>query len=391
MKRNAPVLVLCCLFVLLLSGCRALAPINPAGSREPVSAEAPSHQAPATAVNFGAGPLTKYIGATYEQLENAYGPSQIFHWYELGLYGHFEDVNITFFYDMAFIRPNYTDVSVWLDDPGEFTFGNGDPAYNFDTGRYSPSDFKVIGIGVWGNTLARLLDELGIESPATLKMLNKSFGQIRAAEENLMIGLMQAGMYTRENYEYEFTFDENGRYATSARILYGAGENGRTGNIHTVMAWCGALELDKETIRLLEPTDYNGGDIGGEFSYSISPSLVRLFQAAPPTVGKLYLVTIDEHETVIQLNPVLPPPESAVLDVLTQYEETAYLMQELGMVALAEMEMVFINGNLCYTALLGTNHDGHFVRERTFAVDVEHAGIYEYDEPNDSYMPLGRG
>lgn len=390
MRRNTPILTLCCLFVLFFGGCQLLAPPSREATTTSI-APAPSPQAQTTPPHFGTGPLTGYIGASYKQLEDAYGPSQIFHWYELGLYGHFESVNITFFYDFPFVGADDLDISLWLDDPGEFTFGNGDPAYNFDTGRYSAADFKVNGIGVWDDTLTQLLNELGIASPTTLKMLNNRFGQLQTAEENLMTGLRQTGMYTLGHYTYTFTFDEDGRYVSSAQILYSADADNITGNMRTVVVFCNGLELDNEVIWLLEPTDYDGVDIGGSFLYPLAPSLVNLFQTAPALVGQLYQVTIDEYSTVIQMEQVLPPPESAVLDVLTQYEETAYLMQELRMAALAEMEMVFIEGNLCYTAALGTNHEAHFVRERTFAVDVEHAYIYEYDETSNTYTPLGRG
>lgn len=413
MKRIA-VILLALLCICLLSGCQIAQLLQqvqgeetaPEGSSQDSSSEtalpeasakpfrgetsASSSQASTPAKSVDTGSVADYIGMTYEQLAAAYGTSIIYHWFELGLYCNFDAAQITVLFDFEMIYPYYSDVSLWIEEPGEFIYSDmADPVYNFETGRFRPSDFKVVVVSVWGDTLKQLLDELGIQSPATLEMLNDSFGQIRTAEENYPSGWIEAGTYSRGDYQYRFNFDDDGRYVTSAWVQP-AGDGESASDVRIM--WYDGFEADDGIIWLTEPTSHGEMDGGGGAAYPLAPPLGTLFQTAPPQEGELYYVSFSGgNDMVMQLDLVQQPPEEDVLYVLTQYDETAYLMQELGMASLAEMERVFIDGHLCYTAALGTNHTDQFVQERHFAVDAENWIVYEYDVLTDSYAPLGMG
>ena len=71
------------------------------------------------------------------------------------------------------------------------------------------------------------------------------------------------------------------------------------------------------------------------------------------------------------------------------YEIQEYLNS--GMEILVTGESVLIDGERCYYAFLGTDHEESFVREIIYAVNPSTWQVYLFDVLNDKWESLGVG
>lgn len=87
-----------------------------------------------------------------------------------------------------------------------------------------------------------------------------------------------------------------------------------------------------------------------------------------------------------------PETESLIYEhieyVFTELLEDSNTYFQLGMKLLITGEREYVNDQLCYLVIMGTDHGDSFVREVFYAINIENDNVYKYDAITDAWEPL---
>ena len=116
--------------------------------------------------------------------------------------------------------------------------------------------------------------------------------------------------------------------------------------------------------------------------------------------GTVYYVEINNQGEVIRLMP----PEGASIAKQSEYGELSEMLYfiltngnsevreylDAGMKILVDGETITLDGEECYSVILGTDHAGKFTKEIFYAVGISSEQVYRYDVLTDSWQKLIR-
>ena len=216
MKRLIKAVVTAVLCAAVLSGCgmiekdskaennslseslgKAASEIPPAQSEMPATAPVSVPSATPVSVPVLEGPISidesyfSVLGATYEELSEAYGDVNIYAHQEGGPFANFGAIGAYCGFDAMMFEEYYDSYDSWLFDKNEFSY---DDLYYIGE-RYAPSDFVVNYVKFYDYGANAFL---GSDEPVMLSTVNEHFGR----EEEALTPDEVYGIYETSAYEY---------------------------------------------------------------------------------------------------------------------------------------------------------------------------------------------
>ena len=211
MKRLIGITIAAALCVTLFGGCDIIKKNSEAENPSPIESPAEEKETPqegekpmpaVTQASLEEGSLTidesyfSVLGATYEELAEAYGSTIIHANQEDGVYAIFEAACIVVRFDLSMAEKYYKSFDHWLIDENEFKWGTGyDEGIYYAGDSYKPSDFVVNYVKAYSDS-ANIF--LGSDEPVLLSTANEHFGW-----ENVKVNFNEMyDIYVSSNQEY---------------------------------------------------------------------------------------------------------------------------------------------------------------------------------------------
>lgn len=147
---------------------------------------------------------------------------------------------------------------------------------------------------------------------------------------------------------------------------------------------------------------YYETDIAESILYAIAPEEIGEVLGEDLTEGAVYFVTTDEGGNVtsfisaerkkfIEESSLNSEAETLIYEIIENDVEEIREYLNAGMAILFTGETAVIEDEECYLVMLGTNHEGHFVREVMYAVNTVTRQVYRFDVLNDTWEPVAMG
>lgn len=174
--------------------------------------------------------------------------------------------------------------------------------------------------------------------------------------------------------------------------------------------WTPPVEADdeQEPIYSRKMIHYEN-DIAESVLYQISPDEIVEILGDDLAVGEVYFVQTDAEGNVIHFigadykawledGAAIYEIETSIFEALSSIDEIKAQLDS-GMAVLFNGETLIYEEDECYdipageyyNVAVGTNHDGHFVRETHYAVSIDTYQVYRYDVLSETYEPLAKG